>query len=189
MKAWISLSPWKRLAGIVVIFGIVISAAYSQSPVGKVPISRGYDTIKLGMAYQASYDALMASSSLDYRGTPDVSMSPGREEKIIETRGGRFIRRGIFQFRNDKLFTIILELNPEQLDYFTLYSTFTERYGEAAFLSPQECRWEDGSVRLVLEKPLTLKYLDIAVLDALHQEAGIEQSGQERSRANFIERL
>jgi len=153
------------------------------------PISGGYDNIKLGMAYQACYDALMSNTSLDYRGTPDVSLSPGRDEKIIETRGVHFIKRGIFQFRQDKLFTIILELNPLNIDYYTLYTTFVERYGEAKFLSPDLSSWEDGSVRLMLEKPLTLKYLDVAVIDALAKEASIEESGQERSRAGFIDHL
>ena len=141
------------------------------------PISGGYDNIKLGMAYQACYDALVSNLSLDYRGTPDVSFSPGRDEKIIEARGLHFIQRGIFQFRQEKLFTIILELNPLTLDYYTLYTTFVERYGEAKFLSPEISTWEDGTVRLMLEKPLTLKYLDIAVIDALTKEAGIEESG------------
>jgi hypothetical protein len=126
---------------------------------------------------------------LGYHGTPDVSLSPGRDEKIIEAHGGRFIKRGIFQFRNDKLFTILLEFNPDQLDYYGLYTEFVSRYGDAVFLSPEEAMWENAAVRLVLEKPLTLKYLDKPVIEALQKEAGIQQAVQEGSRADFINKL
>lgn len=170
------------------------TAAPPPSPAPAAPaapkaISRGYDTITLGMPYQTAYDAMVANAGIDYRGTPDVSMSPDREEKIVETRGGRYIKRGIFQFRDDKLFSITLELNPDQLDYYTLYTTFCARYGEAKRLSPQECVWEDRAVRLILEKPLSLKYIDVAVMDGLRQAAGIEESAQEKSRSAFIDRL
>jgi hypothetical protein len=162
----------------------------SASPSGLTKaISPGYDTILLGMAYQAAYDALVGSTALDYRGTPDVSMSPDREEKIIETRGGRYISRGVFQFRDDKLFTIILELNPLQMDYYTLFTSFSARYGEPFSLDPKQTVWEDSTVRLILEKPCTVKYIDKPVIEALIQESTINASRQELSRQAFIDKL
>lgn len=158
-------------------------AASSQS------LSRGYDKLVLGMAYQAAYDALSNNTALDYRGAPDVSMSPGRDEKIIESRGGRFIERGVFQFRAEKLFTIILEMNPLQLDYYTLFTTFSQRYGEPVSLDPHQAIWEDASVRLILEKPCTVKYLDRPVIEGILQSSTIQAARQEESRQLFIDRL
>mgnify|MGYP001811166704 FL=1 len=167
------------------------SPAASASPAAlpTKPISKGYVTIVLGMAYQAAYDALRANPAIDYRGTPDVSMSPGRDEKIIETRGGRFIKRGTFQFRQEKLFTIILEMEPQQLDYYSLFTAFSARYGDPVSLNPQETIWEDATVRLILEKPCTVKYLDRAVIENLLQQSTIQASRQEESRQLFIDRL
>jgi hypothetical protein len=141
------------------------------------------------MAYQAAYDTLVGNPALDYRGKPDVSMSPGREEKIIESRGGRYIQRGVFQFREEKLFTIILEMNPLQLDYFTLFTSFSQRYGDPKSLDPNQAIWEDASVRLILEKPCTVKYLDRPVIDAIIQSATVKAARQEETRQQFIDRL
>ncbi len=154
-----------------------------------VALSKGYDQLVLGLAYQTAYDALRNNPALDYRGTPDVSMSPGREEKIIETRGGSFINRGVFQFRNDKLFSIILEMNPLQLDYYSLFTNFSRKYGDPLSLDPQSALWEDATVRIILEKPCTVKYIDKPVLESLQKQATINASRQEENRQRFIDKL
>lgn len=156
---------------------------------GNASLSRGYDGINLGMPYQTVYDALINSPSLGYRGKPDVSLSPGRDEKIIEARGGRYVKRGIFQFRDDKLFTIILEFNSDHLDFYGLYSSFLTRFGESKTLSPDAVIWENAEIRIILEKPLSIKYIDKIVMEKLEKDAGIQEAVQERSRSEFMKRL
>jgi hypothetical protein len=186
----------RNAAGSVILACLLMASAGAAAQSASAPatranaaISKGYDKLVLGMAYQAAYDTLVGNPALDYRGKPDVSMSPGREEKIIESRGGRYIQRGVFQFREEKLFTIILEMNPLQLDYFTLFTSFSQRYGDPKSLDPNQAIWEDASVRLILEKPCTVKYLDRPVIDAIIQSATVKAARQEETRQQFIDRL
>ncbi len=152
-------------------------------------LSRGFGKFKIGMPYQDAYEAIKGHPGMDYDGLPDVSLNPGKDERIIETRGGSFIRRGVFQFREEKLFSIILELNPDMIDYYSLFTDFTRRYGDPASLSPSDSRWEDQELRIILEKPLVVKYLDVKVIDQILQQASIRKSLEEETRDVFIKTL
>lgn len=194
------LTPVRNLfvfafAGFLMFWGESLTAqnaaasSPSPSPSVQKKINSGFNSVTLGLSYQAAYDAIVADNSVDYDGIPEVSLSPGREEKIIETRGGRYINRGIFQFRNEKLFSISLEFNPRQLDFYTLFTNFQTRYGEPKTLSPNTIVWDDGSTRLILEYPLTLKYVDAVVIDGILKNSTIQAAVEEDARKSFLERL
>ena len=48
---------------------------------------------------------------------------------------------------------ILLVLDESLIDYFTLYTTFSEKYGPPNDLSPERAVWENGLVRVSLERP------------------------------------
>lgn len=152
-------------------------------------LSNGFDDLSLGMEFSALDEALQKHAGFLYRGLPEVSLSPAGQEKIIETRGGRFIKRGIFQFSENKLFSIILDLNEAELDYYTLFTSFSTRYGDPLSLDPRQAIWENSSVRMILEKPLTLKYLSVPVLMAKERAGTVEKSIREENREDFIKKL
>lgn len=152
-------------------------------------LSNGFDTLELGMDFDALDAALKKQAGFFYQGLPEVSLSPGGEEKIIETRGGRYISRGIFQFSDNRLFSIILDLNSQELDYFTLFTSFTTRFGDPVSLDPRQSIWENAKVRMILEKPLTLKYLSVEVMAARMEAGTMEKSAREDARESFINKL
>ena len=121
-----------------------------------------------------------------YRGAPEVSFAPDRFRELFEVDGSGFIERGIFQFFEDSLYSITLIIRETRMDHFSLYTQFVERYGEPSSLDPRESLWEIGGRRLSLERPLTVRYLDLVRFDELRQEENIEESIEELSREAFL---
>lgn len=152
-------------------------------------IPSGFRAVQMGMDIDAVKEVLIADGNFSYRGDPDISLLPSPNESLIEVRGTDFIRRAYFQFHDRKLYIIILVLNPDLLDHFTMYTTFVEKFGEPLSLSPIEVIWESESYRLSLERPLSIKYLDIKVFEALLRESRKLESLGELSREQFLEQF
>ena len=169
------------LSGLLLL-GVLQSAA-AQSE--KIP--RSYHGIKLGMAPDKVKKLLLEDSWFSYRGEADVSLLERPRASLIDAGGSLFISRGLFQFENDALSAIILELNPETIDWFTVYSTLEERYGTPVDLNPQRVWWEDKNTRLALERPLTVKYLDLGVFEAAEAERSDRAAWRENAREEFLD--
>ena len=132
-------------------------------------------------------DLLSGDSWFEYRGEPDVSLLERPRASVIDAGGSLFIDRGLFQFENESLAAIMLELNPEAIDWFTVYTTLEERYGVPATMDPAKAWWEDGSTRLALERPLTVKYLDLDVFEASVGEKTDRIAWRESARKEFLD--
>jgi hypothetical protein len=150
---------------------------------------RGFRSIELGMELEQVKRLLIADPLFDYRGDPDISFLPQPPQTLIETSGSSFITRAYFQFHEDRLYIIILSLDPDRLDYYTLYSTLSEKYGEPTSLDPTEAVWVFEEVRLSLERPLNVKYIDRAVFEALKEEGQVQEDLWEISKENFLEQF
>lgn len=150
---------------------------------GATALPSEFRTIKLGMGIEEVQAILQKDPLFDYRGPEDVSLLPTKNQSLIEASGPSFIKRGFFQFVDGKLWVIILFLNPDKIDHYTIFSSLVAKYGEPILLDPKEARWEDGSVRMALERPLTLRYMDIASFNKMRNEgqakAGIEEIGRQ----------
>jgi hypothetical protein len=145
--------------------------------------------IKLGMGMEEVEAILGTDPIFAWRGPDDVSLLPARNQSLIETSGTSFVKRAFFQFVDGKLWIIIVFLNPDRIDHYTIYSQLVAKYGEPILLSPKEVRWEDKASRMALERPLTLRYMDMAVFSKL-QEAGEAKAGsEEMDRQAFLEGL
>lgn len=152
-----------------------------------VDLPRGFAGIDLGASSEQVKQDLLGNPYFSYRGEPDVSLIPQERTPFIDSAGSGFVRRGMFQFHDDGLYTIILNLNESIIDFYTMYTTMTERYGEPQRLDPVHVVWEDQDTRISLERPLTVKYLDRESFEALRQAGEIEQSVRTLSRESFLE--
>jgi len=149
-----------------------------------VPVSwRG---ISLGMDLEAVKEALLADPVFGYRGERDVSLLPGENRTLIETSGSIFIRRAWFQFYDGKLYIMTMQLDAEQVDYYSLYNSLAGKYGEPSILDPSKALWTDDSCTLSLERPLTVKYVDKKVFESLLSASGAKKADYDISRENFI---
>ena len=76
----------------------------------------------------------------------------------------------------------MLDLDPKRLDWYTMYTTLSARYGEADSVSPAGAVWSSGEVRLSLERPLTVKYIDRPVFERLQEKGRAQESLKDLSR-------
>jgi len=153
---------------------------------GFQPLPRGFRDIVLGMTLEEAKDALKEDVYFNYRGDPDVSLLRKPNETVIECEGAVYISRAYFQFFNRALYIINLSLNTDEVDYYSMYTALTEKYGDPDSLDPQSAAWENENILLSLEKPCTVKYIDKVVFQQLLEEAAIEKSVLSVGREDFI---
>ena len=150
-------------------------------------IPRSYRDIELGMNPEMVKSLLKEDGWFDYRGDADLSLLERPRAAVIETKGSLFIARGYFQFEEDELISIVLELDERNIDWFTLFTTLEDRYGTPTDMNPTKAWWEDENTRLALERPLTVKYLDLGVFDAAVAEQTNRAAWRAEERAKFLD--
>ncbi len=167
----------------------IVQASWSEDS-----LPSGYGGISLGMSLDETKDALKKNSDFGYHGDRDVSLIPGDARVLIETdaeygHGSVFLRRCWFQFFEDKLFTITVNINRDKMDYYSVFTTLCGKYGNPDSLDPRQAVWKDDSVTMILEKPLTLKYIDNKISDSMRGKSSVPLSGTEMTREMFLDEL
>jgi hypothetical protein len=173
------------LAGPAAVFGEQASGAPSAAQ----PLPQGFRGITLGMGLDQVKQALKADALFRYRGDPDVSFLPQTSQYLIECEGNSYLRRAYFQFADSRLFIVILVLDTQRLDFYSMYTALGAKYGSPATLSPQEVVWQSTAIRFSLERPLTVKYIDNATFTALLAKGGAQKDLDQLSREKFIEQF
>lgn len=152
-------------------------------------LSRGFSTIELGLTLEMARQRLEGDPNFAYRGEPDVSLLASPNRTLLEVPGANFVDRALLQFRDESLFSLSLEINTSRLDYFTMYRTLSDSFGEPSSLSPARAVWEDEQTRISLERPLTVRYLDRDVFESIREAGQAQESLEELSRDRFLEQF
>lgn len=173
---------------------ILISSIFLFSAFSIEPVPDGYSNIKLGMSLDTAKIELQKNSDFGYHGDRDVSLVPGSNRILIETDatkglGSNFLNKCWFQFSDETLYIITINVNPEKMDYYSIFTTLTEKYGEPTSLNSTSATWKDDSYTMSLEKPLTLKYIDNKKFDSLQNYNKVPLSGTETTRQMFLDTL
>ncbi|MBO7122795.1 MAG: hypothetical protein J6V90_05895 [Treponema sp.] len=163
-------------------------AAFAES------LPKGYGGVELGMSLDSAKQALKSKSDFGYAGDRDVSLLPGDARVLIETDSRNMQKHGFltqcwFQFYKENLYSIILNLNPERVDHYSVYTALVKKYGEPNDFSPERSVWKNDSVTMSLERPLTLKYTDNKTMDDLSQKSLVQKNGWEVTRQMFLDEL
>ncbi len=174
----------KRFFVCVLIIGS-LSVLWAQSSA----LPQGYTTVQLGMSVEETKAALFKNAEFGYRGDRDVSLLPGENRTLIETKGSGSLQECWFQFQDEKLFTITIHINPDVLDYYSVFSTLCNKYGNPLELNPAKCTWRDDRVIMTLEKPLTVKYMDAQKSSEMAEESSAGISSVEIIRQMFLDTL
>lgn len=179
---------FRKKSVILIIFIFLITSAFSKD------IPTGYRGITLGMSLDETKDALLKDASFGYHGDRDVSLIPGTNKILIETdansgHGSIFLERCWFQFYDDELFIITININTQKMDYYSVFTKLTEKYGKPDTFSPQSATWKNENITMNLEKPLTLKYIDNDILKNTQNYSNIEESPEEQTRDMFLDEL
>jgi hypothetical protein len=155
---------------------------------GGAELPRSYRGISLGMNLEGLKTALQKDPLLNFRGDRDVSFLPAsaQSQNLVETTGPSFIRRAFFQLREGELFIMGFALHTGLVDHYSIFTGLVKKYGEPSRLDPQQVIWESGDTRLSLERPLTVKYIDLRVFNELIGESALQESGETKRRRDFL---
>ena len=169
-------------------FACILSVLTAES------LPHGYKNIKLGMSLEETKENLVKDPDFGYHGDRDVSLIPNSSKTLIETDaehglGSNFLQRCWFQFSFNELYIITINVNPEKMDYYSIFTKLVEKYGEPDTFSPQAATWKDDDVTMSLEKPLTLKYIDNKIFEQTQNYSNIEKSPTEITREMFLDEL
>lgn len=184
-------SPKKLFCALFLLFSIFGFSQDSTADKNSAnqPLPNGYSTVKLGMTVEETKSALLRAPDFGYRGDRDVSLLPGENRQLIETTGGSFLDNCWFQFYENSLYIISVNVNQEFMDYYSIFSTLCKKYGNPKYLDPEKATWEDENVILSLEKPLCLKYTDAKISKELLEKSEAQQATIEYLRQGFLDSL
>jgi len=149
-------------------------------------LPRQFRELQLGMSLDSLKEALIKDSYFNFRGDRDVSLLPARSQSLVETTGSLFIRRAFFQFMEEQLFIMSFTLDTNQVDHYSIFTNMVNKYGEPSFLNPKESVWESEDIRISIERPLTVKYIDKRTFNAIIDESAVVESGHVTQRREFI---
>ncbi|MDR3301636.1 MAG: hypothetical protein LBT01_03790 [Spirochaetaceae bacterium] len=162
----------KQLAGLVFIFALLPSFTVNGQDGGEslgapraLPVQ--FRAFSLGMSLDDLKNELQKDPLFSFRGDRDVSFLPLKEQNLVESGGLNFIKRSFFQLKDEKVFIMAFSMNTEKTDHYSIYTTFVKKYGEPRSLNPREAVWESDTVRISIERPLTVKYIDKIVFDGI----------------------
>lgn len=153
---------------------------------GIAGLPRQFRQFYLGMDIDELKTNLLSDNYFNFRGDRDVSFLPVREQSLVETTGSSFISRAFFQLRDSSVFIMSFSLNTNIIDYYSVFTQFTQKYGEPSYLDPRIAVWEMEETRIAIERPLTVKYIDKIVFDDIVNESGLIESGQVQLRKDFL---
>lgn len=150
----------------------------------------GYKNIYLGMTLDETKQELLKSPEFGYHGDRDVSLIPGTEQQLIETDASKgasaFLTKSWFQFYNNKLYTMTINFNQSNIDYYSIFTTLSKKYGNPNELNPKMALWKNDEITMILEKPLSIKYIDNQTYDELTNYSNISKSSEENARQMFL---
>ena len=154
----------------------------------------GFKKLRFGMSVDQVKDELKKDLNFGYRGDRDVSLLPGENRILIETDTSKtapysILERCWFQFSEDQLYIITINVNPAKMDYYSIFTTLCHKYGEPDKISPESATWKNDEYTMSLEKPLALKYMDNRIFDSLKQYSNVQKSGEEITRQMFLDEL
>jgi hypothetical protein len=165
--------------------------ATTLSPASSTPVentlSSEFHGIRLGMGLDELKSALLGNSLFSFRGDRDVSLLPAGEQVLIETSGLSFVKRAFFQLRDNRLFIMAYSLNTETMDHYSVFSALVANYGDPDSLNPKEAVWLSDEVRLSVERPLTVKYIDRKVFDKLALDSKVTVTKETLLREEFLD--
>jgi hypothetical protein len=156
---------------------------------GGQALPRRFRGLSLGMSLEELKAGLAGDGLFNFRGDRDVSFLPRRDESLVETTGASFVRRAFFQLKDGEVFIMGFALNTALVDHYSVFRSFTKKYGEPSYLDPGQAVWETAETRVSIERPLTIKYIDKGIFDRLAGEQALEESGELQMRQEFLDEL
>jgi hypothetical protein len=78
-------------------------------------------------------------------------------------------------------------LHTGLVDHYSVFTGLMQKYGEPVYLDPKQAVWEAGDTRISLERPLTVKYIDLRVFNEIIGESALNESAETKRRQEFLD--
>lgn len=126
----------------------------------------GFKNIKLGGSRIDTINAILSDNTMllpkQYMlNTNGVDLASEESASFLALEENKFYKSGYFLFKEDALYSISINFQPNQVDFLELLSSLSAKYGRGAFLDAETVAWQNGDIRIILERPSTVKYLDM----------------------------
>jgi len=142
--------------------------------------------ISLGMSLIQVREILKKDPYFNFTGGPDVYILPEKTQHLIECSGNAYIKRASFQFYDNKLYIMIIELQENKIDFYSLFTTLFHKYGKYESFSPRSVIWILQNTSLSLERPVVVKYIDMNVFNALKEQGKISKQAEQENLQKFL---
>lgn len=111
--------------------------------------------------------------------------------RAIEVEGNpSFIKRISFYFKEERLYSMTINFSTGFTNYYAIFSSLKEKLGEPfSVKGPNLIEWKAGNVLVRLERPLTVKYIDISVIEELKNQYDQDQQNKLDIKESILERL
>lgn len=134
-----------------------------RKPVGPAQSDKsidGFSGIHLGQNKQATIDALKESTIVNLQKKyQDPDISSEETGNFVQIDENKYFKSGYFLFKDDRLFSITLRFQENQVDFLDLLTSLNEKYGKGSFMDANTVAWESGRTQMILERPATVKYM------------------------------
>ena len=161
----------------------------------RVPLADGFFNVSLGFTFDEVVETLKKESLLQILEEPEIFVVPEKKQRILraegvidDSTGYQFIKEAYFQFNEDDVLIILtISLNTKIVDYFTIFDIHDKKYGSASSIDPNKAQWNSEDITLVIERPLTIKYIMNSFINLeLRQNGNIYQQNREKYREEFL---
>ncbi|MDR2417546.1 MAG: hypothetical protein LBD79_00655 [Treponema sp.] len=155
-------------------------------------LPRTFQGISLGMSRDALKATLSENKLFRNKVAQDdlltlIPPSP-RDENTLEVDGvpRGFIRRAFFELHDEQVFTMSFVMDTALVDHYSVFMSLVNKYGEPSFLDPKRTVWQSDETWVAIERPLTVKYIDLGVFNVLIAGANAQQSANAQRREDFL---
>jgi len=182
------INAMRKTLILLMIISVSYSLAAQEEPVF-TPVAGRYREFYISMSVEECKEALKQDGYFNYNDQEQPSLMRPSDEVLIDSPGRSFIKRGWFQFQDDRLIVMTIQLNPDKLDYYSVFRQLKEKYGAPLELSPQAALWrnEESGEEMLLSRPLEMKYRDGQYFRRLQEESRVDQSMEETLRERFLQ--
>ncbi len=124
----------------------------------------GFKNITLGATREDTINAILSDNTMtlpkQYM-TGTVDLNAEESATFLALEENKFYKSGYFIFKDNALYSITIYFQPNQVDFLELLSALNAKYTKGSFLNANTVAWQNGNIRIILERPSIIKYINM----------------------------
>ena len=128
-----------------------------------IPIT-GFKNIKLGASREDTIKAILSDNTMtlpkQYM-TGTIDLLAEESDSFLALEENKFYKSGYFIFKDNQLYSITIYFQSNQVDFLELLSALNAKYSKGSFIDANTVAWQNGDIRIILERPSIVKYINM----------------------------